>query len=592
MTTQGPRGAEPSLSSSFALLQRVRASFADLRNGQPPNARRERTLLRITAKLGATAVPLLARQLASAIDDHARWAYTLLSHLATDDAVRPRVVRAMNELATLPSAKDPSKLRALALLSELDADMPATEFADLGAVHERSLRQLAACLTSPADVAQAAELLLAELDSHDLIDFVDKLSATEPERCRLLVDEILVRSHLEDDVHVSLDRLRAALTVEHGAARMRRRTRRKTDVSIGRRKDGRQVLIASQRCPKTRPRRWRVMCCSLSDRGALTDAICEDDYTPGLVNSTIVAPLRTEGYAFEDISVAAAAALLTDAARATSDAGEALPRGYYLGRDMLGIFDEHRRSGERQRDELSALLGRSIDLMQRDDHQRARPLLERYVSRQPDDAAGRAALGVCCLIADDLSTADQHLERAAWLEPDNPLHFWNLASVAHRQGRLGGCYLSFLAYLERPDETADSAGRAQLASEFVAEYERLARLEYPDAQPSRVARADEQLYDARQLVRQNEVGQAIDELRKAVRAMPSHNKSWRYLASLHHERGELPAARRCADRALQLFRGDAESRELLRLVEEKLRQPRRARTAKPKTKPATHLRRR
>ncbi len=564
-------GGEPPISSSFTMLQRLATSFDELHRGHPLLARRERALIRLVIQLGCTAVPMCVRELSSSDDNRARWAYALLSHLADTSGARGRVITAMRELATNAAADDASKLRALALLSELDVDMPDTKFHDLQEVHNRSVRQLAACLNTPAEVANAADMLLGQLDDHELASFVDQLASSEPQRGERLIDEMLVRDDVDESIRRELRRQRAALTTAPTGSSLRSSSRRKTHLTIGRREDGRCVIVASQRRPNTRPIRWRVLCCSMASTGALMDVLHEDDYTPGLLKNTVIEPLRSEGYEFEDVDLATARDIVATAARATREAGEPLPRSYYLGRDLLRLFNEHLLDVERETDDnLAALLARGLDLMAREDHTRARPLLERFVNQQPDDPSGRAALGVCFLMSNELTQADSHLQRAAWLEPENPLHYWNLASVAHRQGRLGGCYQCFDAYIDRRDDGGDGRARRQLAAEFMAEYERLARLEYPESKPRIVARADEHLFDARALAKQDQLPEAIAELRKTVRSMPEHNPSWAYLATLYNERGQLAQAKRCAERAIALQPSDAETDELLGLIRQKM----------------------
>jgi len=576
------------------MLQHVARSFGELHRGHLNPPKREREIQRFVGQLGTTAVPVCVRELRSADEDRARWAYALLGHIAaiastetaagsSEDSARgecsERVIRAMRELAQRPDVEDASKLRALALLSELDAAMPDTQFHDLQEVHNRSVRQLAACLTSPAEVAQAADMLIGQLEDDELANFVDQLATSEPDRGELLIDEMLVRDDLEGGIHRELRRIRAELAIERTEPSPQKHkngdSRRKTHVCIGRREDGRTVIVASQRKANTRPVRWRALCCSMSQSGALMDALYEEEYTPGLLKKTVTQPLQAEGFEFDDIELDAAAALLASAAQATLDAGEHLPRGFYLGRDLVHLYNEHLHdeqllASERIDDELASLLARSMDLMQREAHERARPLLERYLAQVPDDPAARAALGVCFLVANELREADAQLQRAAWLEPGNPLHYWNLASVAHRQGRLGGCYQCFSAYVDRHDNGSDSPSRHRLASEFIGEYERLARLEFPDVPPGILARAEEQLFDARWLAKNNQLEQAVVELRKGVRLMPSHHPSWCYLATLYNEREQLAQAKRCASRAVTLAPNDSDSHDLLTQITYKL----------------------
>src|SRR5690606_367804 len=133
-----------------------------------------------------------------------------------------------------------------------------------------------------------------------------------------------------------------------------------------------------------------------------------------------------------------AAALVIRTAQAARHLGRALPRAFYLGRDLFGIYDQH-AAGAAPDDDLGVLLDRANALMAAGQPQRARPLFERVVAQAPSSAEGCASLPMCLLALDAPAAARSHLRRAAWLDAGNPNHHWNLAAIDHRQGRLGGC---------------------------------------------------------------------------------------------------------------------------------------------------------
>src|SRR5690606_38541664 len=81
----------------------------------------EQSMLRLAAGLGCSAVPLCCRELASGDEGRARWAYSLLAHLAGRGEVRDRVVAALLAAADDVEAPDPAKTRALALPTGLAA---------------------------------------------------------------------------------------------------------------------------------------------------------------------------------------------------------------------------------------------------------------------------------------------------------------------------------------------------------------------------------------------------------------------------------------------------------------------------------------
>jgi tetratricopeptide (TPR) repeat protein len=166
------------------------------------------------------------------------------------------------------------------------------------------------------------------------------------------------------------------------------------------------------------------------------------------------------------------------AARRTVSSGQTLPSGYYLGRDLLGITDSHVVGG--RAGEPAALLGRAVDLLAAGESERARPLLEHCASIAPDDAEAASSLGLCLLAQGELPAAVLHLQRAAWIEPQWPLHHWNVAAAAHRAGDLATCAGALREFLARADEPLAAAvdpghgRRISLARRFVADHARLA----------------------------------------------------------------------------------------------------------------------
>ena len=215
---------------------------------------------------------------------------------------------------------------------------------------------------------------------------------------------------------------------------------------------------------------------------------------------------------------------------------------------------------------MAALLGRGVDLLAAGEADRARPLLERHAAARPDDAEGASSLGLCLLALAENTAARVALERAAALEPGRALHRWNLAAAAHREGRLGGCYLALVTYLALAEAgAADHAGTdpAQLAvaRHFVADYERVARLESPELGAAELARADDDLHRARWLLRGGRAREAIGVLRGALEAAPTLPGLWSHLASACLACGRAAEARRAGLRALALCPTDLLARK-------------------------------
>ena len=251
-------------------------------------------------------------------------------------------------------------------------------------------------------------------------------------------------------------------------------------------------MLVTGRQPGSRPRRLRSLCLLVGAEGALLDGHYAEDMTPGAIEREFAAPLASQGFVLEPAGLDAARGLAIQAARMVVLAGRVLPRSFYLGRDLLGLRDEHLDGTARSRaaGDTAALLDRAIELIAAGQPDQARPLCQRYVAEAPDDAEGHAQLGLCLLGEGQADQALFHLGRAAWLAPSDPLHHWNLAAAAHRADRPGGCYLALLDYRDALDRGPDSHRRADLAERFIHEYERLVELEHPGTAPAELAAAE------------------------------------------------------------------------------------------------------
>ncbi len=538
-------------------------------------AARERTMLRIARVLGKTAVPLCSRELASASNSRARWASRLLLHIARDDQHNhrrvddneQRVVDTVVALSSLSCASDATKLRCLALLTDLGVGHAASPvLSDPENVGRHTLLEVCGTLETREHVARAVDKLVENMESEELLDLIDGLSATEPGRTKLLLDEMLARADIDEQFRREIRRLRAPLLPPAEPATLRI-ARGPVRALIATRDDDRLLLIAAQRRPGSNPPRWRALSCLIDERGRLIDALHQGDHTRGGVDRELIRPLSEQGYVFRDSSRADVAQRLCRAARATSNAGGQVPNDYYLGRDLVGLCDEHLTVDLRLPNgvDLTALLGRAVDLLAIGEHARALPLLERYVAAAPDDAHASSNLGLCLLALDEPRQARDHLERAVSVAPTAALHHWNLASCAHRETRRGACYLSLVDYLCQSDEEPDARRRRVLAGAFVSEYERFAQLEFPGTAPRNVARAEDYMLRARELPK-DQVDSRIAELQKAVDAAPAHHPSWAELGMAYADARQLSDARRSLERALTLRMDYPPALDALQLV--------------------------
>lgn len=491
------------ISFSLLKLQRLRAGFDELSGGRPESRPRERTFIRLARQLGSTAIPTCCRELQSPDEDRSRWAYALLADIAAADDCQDRVVVALRDVADDPRTSDVSKLRALALLEELGIatqDTPALR--DPAAARAKSLRDLAGCLATRPDIARAADLLVEQLSPGELCEFIADLSNAQAPEAAALSVEILLRDDIDERTLSEIRRLSAPLLCDRelaDEARAAPRVARSCRTKIARHKDGRVAVVARARRTGSRPPRWRVYCAVLSPDAILFDGHYADDMTHSAIDRELIAALEADGFELEEIETAEARDIVAHGARGARVVMPRIPRSYFLGRDILGLSDEHlgNTRSMRKDHELAALHARATDLLAAGDSAAARPMLERYVSEVPDDAEGCAALGLCVLSLDEPELARRYLDRAVWLEPENPRHLWNLAAAAHASGKLGGCYLALSRYLDCThtalstwDGVSDLEQRREKAREFVAEYARLSRLEHPCEDPADVAQRE------------------------------------------------------------------------------------------------------
>jgi hypothetical protein len=457
---------------TLAQLRRLAASFGLQR--LPAD---ERAVKRIALGLGPSAVPTCLRELAGSDASRRQWAAALLAEIARGH--RERVLRGLRDLLA-GEAGDEAKIDGLGLLAELGEDSAPTRFADPAAIQRRSVEQLADHLSgAAAEVASTADMVLHQLPPDDLLDLVEALADQAPDRAARLVDELLVRLDIDAALRSDLRRIGAPLRRTPAAPAP---LGRPSLLAVLADDTGRTVVAVCRRGDT--PRQWRGFSILIDDRGLLVDAVHDDDCSPQRLTTRVIAPLRTDGYRDRATPLATVRRMVGDAARRAGAAGR-LPRGYYLGRDLLELGDVH-VAGRELPDEHATLLGRAVDLLAQGEATRARPLLERCAAACPEDAEAVSSLGLCLLAEGDASAAAGWLERAVLLDPGWPVHHWNAAAAAHRAGRTGACYLALRTFVELAASApaaargADHDHRVELARRFLADYERMCRLDGED----------------------------------------------------------------------------------------------------------------
>lgn len=562
-----PEHAQGDSSDSFLALQRIQASFDE---ASSLGRSRQKALQRLAVKLGGACIRLCLREL-SHVDEHverSRWASVLLAHLATSDRHRDKVIDALERLVD-GRGSESARLRALGLLSELGRALPVgTSLAPLTENLERSIEELSSVMTSASGVALAGDMLVRRLPPHEMLALVEALSVQEPPHAFALLSELLLRNDLHEPARRALKQLRAALR-EHCSSGIRPPSEPVATATIGRHGSGRQVVVAWRKTTTRGAGEYRVLSMQIDASGALIEGDYREDLAAARVQQEVLVPLQRQGFSLDTVSCRDAARRLIDAARAASHVGRILPRSFYLGRDLLDIFDQH-VMGLSPEDDLPALLERAFGLTRAGQPERARPLFERFVAQCPDNVDGRAGLANCLLALDDERGALEHLHRALELDGDNPNHHWNLAAIAYQQGRSGECYRELVDYLALAGDCdgapGDSRERRHLAEAFVIEYERIAQVEYPSASAQAVADIDDSLMHAWRLVRGEQYDCAIEVLERALKGVSEHYPALTCLGVAYLESGRLESAQDVLIRALRLRSGFPLARETLARV--------------------------
>jgi tetratricopeptide (TPR) repeat protein len=317
------------VSNSLGKLRALRDSFA-LPAG-------EKRAVRLAEELGRTAVPLLSRMLRSPERPEAERAYRVMARLGGD-----RVVDEARALACDPGTGGDTRSLALALLAQLGADPPPdVAVEDVEALRDASVRDLVGALVEPADVARAADLILEEVPAAELVDFVTDLAEVGGSDVSPVVDELLLRDDVAAEAAASLRSLRQRLGDGAAPAKVPCPARRRMWSAA--RADGARAVLVTSRLGDRRPARLRAMTAIVDAGGKLASVRYEPELAPRGGVKRLQHALIAAGYLpCATHSVDEAARRVGDAARATRP----LPRGYYLGRDLLGLSDEHARPAE------------------------------------------------------------------------------------------------------------------------------------------------------------------------------------------------------------------------------------------------------
>jgi len=457
--------------SAFVDLRRLADWFESLAHRNAPSLPIER----IVQRLGAVCVPMLGRELAAHDARRREAARTALASLAQGET-RARVIGELRAIAQT-ATHDEGKVCALGLLAELGQKVEpgAASFANPSGIQRRSALALAAQLSTPADIAAAADMMIRQLGDDELVQLLDVMAESAPAAAYRLGSELCARL----DVAVELrERVAdAALTGDPlaEATATAPRTPRPTRVEVLVDAAARLVVVASRKLPGER--RWRRWAVLIDARGRIADCVHEERAEQD--GAVVVANLVADGYRVVSDDYEHARAMVAAAARLDRVDVDPGDRVGVLGRDLLDLGEAH-LGGRTHAHPISTTLGRAVELVAEGDHSRARALLARCDRNDPDVAATTAA----CLLAQGLpADAIAHLQRALEAEPEWPLHHWNIAAACHQLGDTRGCYHALQRFIQTSAEPTglyadtDQPGRVALAHKLLAQLERTARLE-------------------------------------------------------------------------------------------------------------------
>lgn len=445
--------------SSFAELRRLADWFSTCPTR--PSAQVERLIER----LGAVCVPLLGRELCSGNEARRDAARAALNQLASSNrAVRPRVIDALRAI-TEGAAPDHGKVCALGLLGEL-GERGAARFHDPDAIQRTSAEKLAAQLETPADVASAADLMVAKLAPDDMVALLAIMAQASPDRAHILATELDARLDIAPELRERIADV--ALNPDASPAESLPKLTRPTAVTVLVDGAARCVVVATKKIAGER--RWRRWAVLIAGDGKIEDCLHEDSGTDNDA-ATLVANLCADGYRVASTEPGRAKELIANAARTT---GADLPSAFYLGRDLLELENAH-VAGDAP---AIPTVGRAIELIAERDFARAKKLLARCDA----SADVEAAMATCLLAEDNVIDAMVHLVHAIELEPGWPLHHWNLAAAAHRARDIVVEHHALTRFLMTSNlknaltGDPDQLERIALANRIIPELERSARL--------------------------------------------------------------------------------------------------------------------
>jgi hypothetical protein len=444
---------------------------------------------RVVDRVGGTAIPLLGREIRHVDGRRREAARTALARLANDVLYRARVVQELRDVTEDLAIGDEAKVCALGLLSEL-GERAAARFIDPSAIQHRSALALAAQLSTDADLANAADLMVHQLDHADIVQMIAVMIEAAPSAAYRLAGELSMRLDLPADAREQIAAVLVGQTPPIDVDRSRRQARsRGTHVAVLVDASARLVVVAwrpmSLKARAATYRRWAVL---IGATGTIDDCLHDADCETDGDAASLIASLVADGYRVASSEIAHARTVVTAAARLTAltpaaDGTSALTSSYYLGRDILDLGDAHMGAiASRARRAAAASLARALEYIGDGELDRGAQLLSRTDVSASSASEHHAATAYVHLAKREPQLAAEALERAIAVEPEWPLHHWNLACALRMLGDASGCFWAlrrFVATSAAPTglfADPDQPGRVGLAERMMAELERTARI--------------------------------------------------------------------------------------------------------------------
>jgi len=200
--------ARTGIVSNLDSLREVVSSLRLAAGGDIPVGPQRQRVVRLTKQAGSAALPALMRGLASPIETESSWAYYLLGRVGGE-----RVIERLSVLLRDRDASDETKARALGLLSDLGAPIPAdVALDDPESLLARSVNDLLSSVENPRELKQAIQLVVDQVPPAELPAFAAELIRHGKQKALPLLDGLLAMDDLSPEILAALSALKRDAT--------------------------------------------------------------------------------------------------------------------------------------------------------------------------------------------------------------------------------------------------------------------------------------------------------------------------------------------------------------------------------------------